>query len=116
MRTGDRPGLAPLEERLATLRGERFEGISQIQLHVWLQTPVQEFRRDGRDPFVPADGVLRAAAEEFARAGVLFQTLPWNVTAPEVYWKLMDLGVQSFATDHPLATLQAVQTYQPPAS
>ena len=30
-----------------------------------------------------------------------------------VYWKLLDLGVRSFATDHPEVTLEALRNYKP---
>ena len=49
--------------------------------------------------------------EELRTHGILFQTLPWGSTDRELYWELLDLGVASFATDHPKVTLDAVKQY-----
>jgi hypothetical protein len=43
--------------------------------------------------------------------GILYQTIPWGGATPEVYWKLLDLGFMSFATDHPDVTWAAVKAY-----
>ena len=57
-----------------------------------------------------ATPVLQHAAE-LRRRGILYQSLPWGVADPKVYWQLLDLGVMSFATDHPEVTLKAVRDY-----
>lgn len=45
------------------------------------------------------------------RHGILFQVLPWQSSDPKLFWKLMDLGVASFATDYPDAAMQAIRDY-----
>ena len=40
------------------------------------------------------------AGEDLRANGVLFQTFPYT-SDPSVFAKLLDLGVMSFATDHP---------------
>jgi hypothetical protein len=46
---------------------------------------------------------------EFATSCI--QTLPYGGTTKEIYWKLLDLGLMSFATDHPDVTRDAVKAY-----
>ena len=48
---------------------------------------------------------------ELRERGILFQTLPWGSTDRKLYWKLLDLGAASFATDHPQVTRDAVREY-----
>ena len=45
------------------------------------------------------------------RHGITYQTLPYGGSTKEVYWKLLDLGLMSFATDHPKVTWDAVKRY-----
>jgi hypothetical protein len=54
---------------------------------------------------------LLDAGEELRRHGIVFQTLPWDRNDPEICWRLMDLGVASFATDHPDVVMQAIRDY-----
>jgi glycerophosphoryl diester phosphodiesterase len=63
------------------------------------------------EPFNLSRAFLRSTGEELRRQGILYQSLPWAVTDPKVYWQLLDLGVASFATDHPGVTLKAVRGY-----
>jgi hypothetical protein len=59
----------------------------------------------------PSPEFLVKTGEELRRHGVLFQTLPWDRKDPEIYWRLMDLGAASFATDYPDAVMQAIRDY-----
>lgn len=102
-----------LESRFEELRKHDFSALTEVQIHAFLRQPVESIRRDTLDPFTPTDAFFQKAADELKKQGILFQSLPWGGTTPEVYWKLLDLGVESFATDSPLVTLAALENYQP---
>lgn len=91
-----------LRERIDVLRGTGFDAITQLQIHVYLNED-RSFR--------PSDDFLVEVGKELKSRGILFQSLPWGVTEVEVYHRLMDLGVESFASDEPGITLEAVRTY-----
>jgi hypothetical protein len=105
-----------VEERFAELRKIGFRGISQLQVHVHLKLPLAEIRRETRDPFLLRDEFLIQTAKELEERGILFQALPWEGASEAIYWKLLDLGVQSFATNRPDITLRALQGYEPPSA
>jgi glycerophosphoryl diester phosphodiesterase len=97
---------AALKKRLDEVRATNFAGISQLQIHVKVGD------LNSADPFNPSSAFLRTTGEELRAHGVLFQTLPLTPeTPPAVYQRLMDLGVQSFATDDPMNALQATKAY-----
>ena len=68
-------------------------------------------KRDSVDPFKESDAFLIKAGDELRLRGILFQTLPYGGSTKEIYWKLLDLGLMSFATDHPDVTRDAVEQY-----
>lgn len=94
-----------LRKRLTELRAADFEGVTQLQVHVRLNT------NNAAEPFNLSRAFLRATGEELRSRGILYQALPWGATEPRVYWQLLDLGLMSFATDHPEVTVQAVRDY-----
>lgn len=97
---------AELKERLGKLRAEKFADLTQVQLHVRVNTNSASV-----EPFTLSRDFLRATGNELRQHSVIFQSLPWGVAEPKVYWQLMDLGVMAFATDHPEITVQAVRDY-----
>jgi glycerophosphoryl diester phosphodiesterase len=97
---------AELQTRLADLRLRNFDGITQLQLHVRLNT-----NSPTAEPFILSRDFIRSTGDELRRHDILFQTLPWGVYEPAVYWQLLDLGAMSFATDYPDITLKAVRDY-----
>lgn len=97
-----------LTQRFAELRKDNFKDVTQVQIHIYVK---EEGKVDGPDPFKLPDAFLLKAGEELRQHGILYQTLPWYTTDKHVYWKLMDLGVQSFATDHPDITWEAIREY-----
>jgi glycerophosphoryl diester phosphodiesterase len=97
---------AELQTRLAGLRAADFKDITQLQVHVRLNT-----NSASAEPFTLPRSFLRAVGEELRRHDILYQALPWDVAEPRVYWQLLDLGLMSFATDHPDVTLKAVRDY-----
>jgi hypothetical protein len=99
---------AKLRKRFDDLRKDDFKDVTQLQIHIYVK---DEGKVDGPDPFKLSDAFLVQAGQELHQRGILYQTLPWYTTDKRVYWKLMDLGVQSFATDHPDLTWEAVREY-----
>ena len=95
-----------LTERLQRLEKDRFEGITSLQIHVRLKD-----LDDPKAPFTPSPEFLRKTGTLLRKHGVTYQALPWGDCDPKVYGMLMDLGVQSFATDQPVKTLRAVEEY-----
>jgi glycerophosphoryl diester phosphodiesterase len=106
------PSDAGLEKKLEPVRAANYEGVTQVQIHVHLREGL-EIRRDQPNLFVESDDYLRARGEEFRKHGLVYQTLPYGKGAdsPEVYWKLLDLGFMSFATDHPHVTWDVIKKY-----
>ena len=58
-----------------------------------------------------ADVFRRLGLRPAGDSGSFFQTLPYGGSSPGVYQKLLDLGLMSFATDHPDVTWDAVKAY-----
>jgi glycerophosphoryl diester phosphodiesterase len=97
---------AALTKRIDDLKKINFQAVTQLQVHIH---PVKT--EDDSVRFEESDGFLKSVGEELRPRGILFQTLPMQSADPKVYWKLLDLGVMSFATDHPQVTLDAVRDY-----
>jgi glycerophosphoryl diester phosphodiesterase len=95
-----------MQENLANIRKNNFEGITQLQAHIHLNK-----EKGSSEPFVPSTQFIINLGEELRSHQILFQTLPWGISDPDVYSKLMDLGVASFATDHPDVTMQAIKNH-----
>jgi glycerophosphoryl diester phosphodiesterase len=91
-----------LDKRLTELRRAGFAGMTQLQVHV-RTTPTGDL--------IPSAAFLTQIGKESRSQDILFQTLPWGSTDPQLYWRLLDLGVASFATDHPVVTVDAVRKY-----
>jgi glycerophosphoryl diester phosphodiesterase len=97
---------ADLSKRIAELRKTDFSGITQLQIHARLNKD-----KSTGETFVPSRSFFIAVGAELRGRGILFQSLPWGAAEPELYWQLLDLGVASFATDHPEVTLKAIRDY-----
>jgi glycerophosphoryl diester phosphodiesterase len=100
-----------LNERLNELRKSDFADVTQVQIHTHLKGDAADVKRDSVDPFKESDAFLVKAGEELRSSGILFQTLPYGGSTKQIYWKLLDLGLMSFATDHPDVTRDAVEQY-----
>lgn len=96
---------AKLDKELAELRLTNFAGVTQVQIHVYPKAtkdswaPPTDESPPG-DPFRLRNAFLRETGEDLRAHGVLFQAFPYTHD-PSVYARLLDLGVMSFATDHP---------------
>lgn len=104
-----------LSKELAELRKTKFAGVTQLQIHVYPKVtsdswapPSDESPAD--NPFRLRNAFLLQTGKELRAHGVLFQTFPYT-NDPSVYAKLLDLGVMSFATDHPDVTLREIKAY-----
>lgn len=89
-----------LQKRLDDLEKVGFADIDVLQIHV--QTNLSK-----EDPFTPSSAFLRKAGEQIKSHGIIFQSLSWTQgNQPETYRRLLELGVQSFATDWPEECLE----------
>lgn len=106
---------AKLSKELADLRAAKFAGVTQVQIHV--------YPKDTNDKWAPApdpsppnnlfrlsNAFLRQAGDDLRAHGVLFQVFPWTERA-DVIPALLDLGVMSFATDHPDVVMRELKAY-----
>lgn len=94
--------LAHKKETYAALKEADFEGLTTLQIHVKLQDNGQ---------FTPDADYLGACLQELTKHDVLFQVLPWQISDLEVFIKLMDIGIRSFATDFPDITATVYNEY-----
>jgi glycerophosphoryl diester phosphodiesterase len=92
-------------------RASGFADLTQLQIHVRLPDGATTVDRNASNGFLQNDDFLISSGEALREHGVLFQTLPWGGATKEVYWKLLDLGLMSFATDHPEVTWEAIKEY-----
>jgi glycerophosphoryl diester phosphodiesterase len=116
-----------LRTRIAALRKTNFAGITQLQIHIFPNhtieaamaiagtTPAKlgisvEQAKASADPFTPSSAFITDLGRELRDHHILFQVLPYTDDAG-VYSLLLDLGVMSFATDHPDITMQEIKAY-----
>lgn len=95
-----------LKEKMAAVRAANFEGITHLQIHV----RVGDLTSD--DPFTPSSTFLKEIGQELKDRGIVFQVLPWECQDQEAYVRLLELGVESFATDYPEVTLEGVNAFR----
>jgi len=94
-----------LARRLKELAATDFEGITTLQIHVFVEKP------GSAEPFRPSPAFLRDVGRTLRARKITYQAIPWRTSNPKVYHALLDLGIESFASDHPRATQQAVRDY-----
>ena len=106
---------AKLSKELAELQQTKFAGVTSVQIHVYPKVtqdtwapPVDESGPE--NPFRLRNEFLLETGDMLRAHRVLFQTFPYTED-PSVYAKLMDLGVMSFATDHPDVATREVKAY-----
>ena len=97
-----------LAQRLDVLGAQDFDAITQLQVHVR--------RNPGEDGtasewFQPSSRFLAQTGRRLRAHGILFQVLPYDVQDAPTLWRLLDLGVASFATDYPDIVRQALRQY-----
>jgi len=97
---------AKLGQRLKEVRAANFAGVTQLQIHV----KVGDLTSEGG--FQPSAAFLRAVAEELKARRILFQVFCPGGCDAAGYERLLQLGVQAFATDDPEAALEAVRNHK----
>ncbi len=100
---------AALKQHLDALRRLDFAAITQLQIHVHVQREAAP--EGGLLPFAPSPEFLRGLGQELRCRQILFQAFPWNTPEPGVHAALLDLGVQSFASDFPDVAVRCVREY-----
>lgn len=122
-----RGGEKGLGKRLDALRQTGFSGITQLQIHIFPlasihealeisgATPAQIEYSPGqaepaRGPYTLPDRFIVELGKELRQHGILFQALPYTSDS-SVYARLLDLGIASFATDHPDVTQREIRRY-----
>ncbi|WP_428308682.1 glycerophosphodiester phosphodiesterase [Lacipirellula sp.] len=98
---------AELKQRLDDIRAKDFEGLTHLQIHVKVIGDPAD-----AEPFVPSIAFLESVRDELKARGIVFQVLPWENADPAVYTRLLELGAESFATDYPDVTVDAVKKFK----
>lgn len=106
---------ADLRKDLAAHRAKKFAGITQLQIHVYPKVTNDKWapptdESGPENPFRLRNAFLIEVGNELRQHGVVFQTFPYT-DDPTVYGKLLDLGVMSFATDHPDIAVREIKAY-----
>ncbi|HEY0944120.1 MAG TPA: glycerophosphodiester phosphodiesterase family protein [Opitutaceae bacterium] len=116
-----------LRARIAELEKTGFEGITQIQIHTFPNRSLEEAlaiagttaarlgvsieaAKASPEPFTLSRAFLIELGEKLRAHGIVYQTLPYT-SDPGVYAELLDLGLMSFATDHPDITMRELKAY-----
>jgi glycerophosphoryl diester phosphodiesterase len=116
-----------LTRRIAELRKSNFEGITQLQIHIFPNQTIDEAleiakirpaaievspaaARASANRFTLSDPFILGLGRELRSRNILFQSLPYT-SDPNVYAQLLDLGLASFATDYPDVTLREIKAY-----
>jgi glycerophosphoryl diester phosphodiesterase len=118
---------AALQQRIGELRSSGFPGITQVQIHIFPNRTIEEAlaiakirpeqidvdlteAKRSSQRYTVSDKFILELGRELRAHGITFQTLPYT-SDPTVYAELLDLGVASFATDHPDVTMRELKRY-----
>lgn len=94
-----------LHRQVGALEDKGFEGITQLQIHIF---PNKDSNSD--EPYTLTREDIRNLGQKLRSRNILFQALPY-MPDRDVYGKLMDLGLASFATDYPDVTMNELKEY-----
>ncbi len=94
-----------LRRRIAALEQNDFQAITSLQIHI------NQIDLSNNPPYQPSPAFLHAVGKKLRSRGITFQVLPWKETDPRVFHRLMDDGVESFATDEPKKVKEAIKAY-----
>jgi glycerophosphoryl diester phosphodiesterase len=105
--------LKDIKAKVAAAEKTDFKDITQLQIHVRVKKGMkaEDVKRNSVNPFNVPDKYLIDTGNLLRKHHILYQVLPYGGTTKEIYWKLLDLGVMSFATDHPDLTMPAIKEY-----
>jgi len=101
---------AKLRAQFDQLRDAQFEGITQLQIHIHPNKDQNSQDQKSREPFQVSRSFLTEVGWELRARKILLQTLPYT-SDPTFYGKLLDVGVASFATDHPEVAMREIKNY-----
>lgn len=102
-RTANMDGLNAILKRL---RENDFRGANHIVLHIQADCSKE-------DPFEPKSEFLKTFAQEMKDRGIPMEVITWsNGKDPEVYRRLLQLGIRGFATDYPSVVLPVVEEFR----
>lgn len=116
-----------LRRRIADLRATKFAGITQLQIHIFPNRTIEDAlsiaditadkievsiadAKASSEPYTLSRKFIEELGAELREHGVTFQALPYT-SDPSVYAPLLDLGLASFATDHPDITMKEIRAY-----
>ncbi|NLN76927.1 MAG: glycerophosphodiester phosphodiesterase family protein [Armatimonadetes bacterium] len=94
-----------LRKRIDDLRKADFACLTQLQVHIVVGD------LNSADPFSPSSAFIREVAKELKSRGILFQTWVRGSDDPRAYEMLLDLGLDSFASDDPHVALEVMRNY-----
>lgn len=106
---------ATLRDQMTQLVATGFDGVTQVQIHVYPKDSPDKWAppadpSPADNPFRLRSTFLRELGKVLRSHGVLFQVFPWT-DDPATIPALLDLGVMSFATDHPDSVRREVAAY-----
>ena len=91
-------------ETMAKLRAKDFKYIDVVSIHTYYDPS------DPVDPFVPSTSLLKEMVDEFHAHGIKVASIPFQGgETEEVYFKLFDLGFDSFSTDYPSVMFKVIR-------
>ena len=116
-----------LRKRIVDLRRTNFEGITQLQIHIFPNQTIEEAlaiatipadrigvsveqAKASSEPYTLSRAFIVELGNELRPRNILFQALPYT-SDPGVYAQLLDLGLMSFATDYPDLTMRELKAY-----
>jgi len=81
------------------LRRDEFAGISILQIILFPDTTA--------DGFQPPISYLQLRQSQLEERGIALQVIPWKISDPAVFERLLSAGFRYFATDYPETALEA---------
>lgn len=93
-------------ERFQALSERNFMGFEEVQLHL-IDLPE---RLSGGWRYELTEDDVAAALKRTGSAGVLLQVMPWNFEREDLF-RILDLGVRSFAVDYPVRFVRGCAEY-----
>ena len=97
-----------LGRMLEQLRRDDFAGISILQLIL--------FKDATADGVRPPLSFLKRCQAEVGERGIVLQLIPWEISDPAVFERLLRAGFRYFGTDYPETAIEAYQRVAGPAA
>lgn len=92
-----------VERHMAKIRAGGYKGVTSVQLHIWYKPGTEE-------PMIPREQYLRKAIAELHAHGITVMAMPFEGgEKEETYFKLWDIGFDSFGTDFPSVMFSVIR-------